>query len=312
MAYFLIGFNAVMPLIIYLLIGHLLKRWQMVSTQAFNGFNRALFTILIPLSLFTNIYHSDLSSEFSPGVLGYILIFSLILFLILAVTIPLFNKDNTKRGVMLQGAIRSNTILFGLPLGMSLLGEENLGLMTMVIAIAVPLINILSVIGLEIYTDTPITFRGLLGRIFSNPMVIATLIGIFAVLLRLSIPEFIDNALVNINRMVSPLALMVMGGTFQLNRVQVKDKPLLFTVLIKLLVTPGLALLIAILLSFRGPELIVILIATAGPTSVSSYAQAVLAGGNEPLANQIVVFTTTLSMFTLVFWISLFTGLGFI
>ncbi|MCZ0718033.1 AEC family transporter [Aerococcus kribbianus] len=302
---FMIGFNAVMPLIMYLLIGYAFNRLGMISQSAFEDFNRALFAILLPINLFINIYQSDFSSAFSPEVLTYILLFALLGFITLAVIIPVFIKDNRKRGVMLQGAIRSNAILFGLPLGTALLGEHRMGMVSIVIATIVPLWNILSVVALSIYTDEKISIKKLLQKIVTNPMVIATLLGIFSLLIGLVLPTFIEATMTNINRMVSPLALMVMGGTFQVRSVRFRDIPLVFTVVSKLMLVPAFALLGGVLLGFRGEAIIAVLIAMAGPTAVSSYPQAVAAGGDGNLANQIVVFTTILSMFSLVFWIAL-------
>lgn len=301
---FMIGFNAVMPLIMYLLIGYAFNRLGMISQSAFEDFNRALFAILLPINLFINIYQSDFSSAFSPEVLTYILLFALLGFITLAVIIPIFIKDNSKRGVMLQGAIRSNAILFGLPLGTALLGEHRMGMVSIVIATIVPLWNILSVVALSIYTDEKISIKKLLQKIITNPMVIATLLGIFSLLIGLVLPTFIEATMTNINRMVSPLALMVMGGTFQVRSVRFRDMPLVFTVVSKLMLVPAFALLGGVLLGFRGEAIIAVLIAMAGPTAVSSYPQAVAAGGDGNLANQIVVFTTILSMFSLVFWIA--------
>lgn len=307
---FMIGFNAVMPMLIYMLLGQFFAQAGMIKEASFQDFNKALFKILLPINLFTNIYKSDFQQSFNGFALTYIIIIALVLYFILAIIIPKVSDDRTRYGVILQGSVRANAILFGLPLGTSLLGEENMGMVTITLAIIVPFWNIMSVVGFSLYSADKVSFKQMGRSIITNPMVIATLIGLLVVLLGLQFPQSINTTLTNINRMVSPLALMVMGGTFSISKLKDIDFSLIFTVANKLLIFPLIGITLGAFLGFRGDAIISILIAFAGPTAVSSYAQAIAADGDGDLANQTVVFTTILSMVTLVFWITVMKTFG--
>ncbi|AMC00389.1 malate permease and related proteins [Aerococcus sp. 150760007-1] len=306
---FMIGFNAVMPMLIYMLFGQFFAQAGMIKQESFQDFNKALFKILLPINLFTNIYKSDFKQSFNGYALTYIFVIALILYFMLAFIIPRVSNDRTRYGVMLQGSVRANAILFGLPLGTSLLGEENLGMVTITLAIIVPFWNIMSVVGFSLYSEDKVSFKQMGRSIITNPMVIATFIGLIVILLGLQFPEAINTSLTNINRMVSPLALMVMGGTFSFKLKDV-DFALIFTVANKLIIIPLIAITLGAILGFRGDAIVSILIAFAGPTAVSSYAQAIAADGDGDLANQTVVFTTIFSMITLVFLIALMKTFG--
>lgn len=306
---FMIGFNAVMPMLIYMLFGQFFAKAGMIKQESFQDFNKALFKILLPINLFTNIYKSDFKQSFNGYALTYILVIALTLYFMLAFIIPKVSDDRTRYGVMLQGSVRANAILFGLPLGTSLLGEENMGMVTITLAIIVPFWNIMSVVGFSLYSEDKVSFKQMGRSIITNPMVIATFIGLIVVLLGLQFPEAINTSLTNINRMVSPLALMVMGGTFSFKLKDV-DFALIFTVANKLIIIPLIGITLGAILGFRGDAIVSILIAFAGPTAVSSYAQAIAADGDGDLANQTVVFTTTFSMITLVFLITLMKTFG--
>lgn len=310
MTNFMIGFNAVMPVLLYILIGQLIHRIGWMSRKSLSEMNKALFAFFLPLNLFNNVYHMDLDKNFNPRTLAFVIIYAIAIFIVYALIIPIFQKRNDRRGVMLQGSIRSNAILFGLPLGTALLGKENLGMVSIALAIIVPVNNILSVIALSIYTDEDFSFKDLMHKIISNPMVIATASGIVIAALGLRLPQSAEVAFDNLSAMTSPLALTVMGGLFKFDKIKDADWSLYFTVINKLLVNPAIALSLAVLFGLRDDNIISVLIATAGPTAVSSYAQAVMAGGDEDLANQIVVFTTCFAMFTLVFWIWLLKSLA--
>ena len=306
---FMIGFNAVMPMLIYMLFGQFFAQAGMIKQESFQDFNKALFKILLPINLFTNIYKSDFKQSFNGYALTYILVIALTLYFMLAFIIPKVSDDRTRYGVMLQGAVRANAILFGLPLGTSLLGEESMGMVTITLAIIVPFWNIMSVVGFSLYSEDKVSFKQMGRSIITNPMVIATFIGLIVVLLGLQFPEAINTSLTNINRMVSPLALMVMGGTFSFKLKDV-DFALIFTVANKLIIIPLIGITLGAILGFRGDAIVSILIAFAGPTAVSSYAQAIAADGDGYLANQTVVFTTIFSMITLVFLITLMKTFG--
>lgn len=182
-------------------------------------------------------------------------------------------------------------------------------MVTITLAIIVPFWNIMSVVGFSLYSEDKVSFKQMGRSIITNPMVIATFIGLIVVLLGLQFPEAINTSLTNINRMVSPLALMVMGGTFSFKLKDV-DFALIFTVANKLIIIPLIGITLGAILGFRGDAIVSILIAFAGPTAVSSYAQAIAADGDGDLANQTVVFTTIFSMITLVFLITLMKTFG--
>ena len=150
---FMIGFNAVMPMLIYMLFGQFFAQAGMIKQESFQDFNKALFKILLPINLFTNIYKSDFKQSFNGYALTYILVIALTLYFMLAFIIPKVSDDRTRYGVMLQGSVRANAILFGLPLGTSLLGEENMGMVTITLAIIVPFWNIMSVVGFSLYSE---------------------------------------------------------------------------------------------------------------------------------------------------------------
>lgn len=307
---FMIGFNAVMPMLIYLIMGQFFAQAGMIKQSSFQDFNKALFKVLLPINLFTNIYKSDFKQTFNGYALGYILVIALIIYAILAIIVPRIASERNQYGVILQGSVRANAILFGLPLGTSLLGEENMGMVTITLAIIVPFWNIMSVIAFSLYSDSKVSLKQMGKNIITNPMVVATIIGVVVVLLNITFPEFLETSLTNVNRMVSPLALMVLGGTFSFDKLQEVGKALYFTVFNKLIILPLIGITLGAVLGFRDDAIISILIAFAGPTAVSSYAQAVAAGGDGDLANQTVVFSTIFSMITLVFWIALMKSFG--
>ena len=101
-----------------------------------------------------------------------------------------------------------------------------------------------------------------------------------------------------------------MGATFNFQAINDSFKQLTFTVVSKLILVPIIGIGGAILLGFSGENLIPLIIFFGGPVAVSSYPMAQNMGGDGDLANQAVVFTTILSLFTLIIFITIAANLG--
>ena len=306
---FSIAVNAVMPLLLYMLIGQGLLRSKLLDGTTYQKLNNAIFRFFLPINLLVNVYEADVRSTFRVDVLLFAVGLTLSIFCLFAVLIPRIEKDNTKRGVMLQGTFRSNFVLFGLPIATSLLSESQLGMTSILIAVIVPLNNVLSVVALSIYSDHKIQPAQIILDILKNPMFIGTLAGILISLTGIRFPVFLDDTLSGIKGLVTPLALIVMGGTFRFDALNNARIQLAMTVFFKLVLIPIIGLTLAVLYGLTRENLVPMLTMLGGPTAVSSYTMAQQMGGDPDLASQIVVFTTILSMFSLVVFITVLKSL---
>ena len=50
---------------------------------------------------------------------------------------PLFEKDNAKRGVLIQGMFRANFVIFGLPVAQALCGNGAVGIASVLVAMVI-------------------------------------------------------------------------------------------------------------------------------------------------------------------------------
>ncbi len=312
MGNFTIAVNAVLPLLFYMLIGQGLLHAKLLDGPTYQKLNNAIFRFFLPINLLMNVYNADIRSSFRVDVLLFAVSLAAGIFVILAFVIPIIEKSNAKRGVMLQGAFRSNFVLFGLPIAASLLSERQLAMTSVLIAVIVPLNNVLSVVALSIYSDHYVRPKQILMDILKNPMFIGTVIGIVIGISGLRFPVPVDNTLNGIKGLVTPLALIVMGGTFRFEALKDSREQLAITVFVKLMLIPIVGLLLAVSVGLRGENLVPMMTMLAGPTAVSSYTMAQQMGGDPDLASQIVVFTTILSMFTFVIFITILKSVGYI
>lgn len=300
---FILSFNVVSPLFIVMSLGYFLKYIKMLDNQTLNIMNKVCFKAFLPILLFYNIYTSDVKSSFNPELILFSVTCVLILFIVLFFTIPKIEKDNKKRGVMIQSIFRSNFVIFGMPVAASIYGDGNIGTTALLIAVIVPLFNLLAVISLEVFRDGKIDFKQIIYGIITNPLIIASVIGVSFILLNIKLPAFIQKSISDISKMATPLSLILLGGSFSFSDIKSYLKNIVFVVSNKLLFVPLIFVPLAISLGFRGIELLTILLIFASPTAVSTFQMAKQMDGDHVLAQQAIVFSCLFCIPTVFLWV---------
>lgn len=299
----ILSFNIVLHIFLILSLGYILKKLKILDELTTKNMNSVNFKVFLPLLLFYNVYKTDLSVVFNPKLLIFSIISVILVFLLLFIIIPLLEKDNRKRGVIIQGIFRSNFVIFGVPVCEALFGQNATGVASMLIAVVVPLFNFLAVICLEIYRGGNINFKKIIKGIITNPLIIASIIGLFFIYFKIKLPTPIEKTINDISKIATPLAFILLGSSFTFSAFSVYIKQLSITILGKLIIVPGIVLYIAALLGFRNVELTCLLSVFASPTAVSSYTMAEQMDGDSILAGQIVVLTSIISIITVFLWI---------
>lgn len=299
----ILSFNIVLPIFLILSLGYILKKLKILDELTTKNMNSINFKVFLPLLLFYNVYKTDLSVVFNPKLLIFSIISVILVFLLLFIIIPLLEKDNRKRGVIIQGIFRSNFVIFGVPVCEALFGQNATGVASMLIAVIVPLFNFLAVICLEIYRGGNINFKKIIKGIITNPLIIASIIGLFFIYFKIKLPTPIEKTINDISKIATPLAFILLGSSFTFSAFSLYIKQLSITILGKLIIVPGIVLYIAALLGFRNIELTCLLSVFASPTAVSSYTMAEQMDGDSILAGQIVVLTSIISIITVFLWI---------
>lgn len=308
----IISFNVVLPLFFAMALGYTLKRFGMYDVVTLKTINKLVFKVFLPIYLFYSIYSTDLSVAFNPKVMIFAVLGILIWFLLLMITVPLFEKDNAKRGVMVQAMFRSNFVLFGLPVAISLCGEDKIGITSLLMGIVIPIYNVLAVITLEGFRGGKPNIPKIVNGIVKNPLIIASVLGIMFYLLKIDLPYAVEKTVIDFGKVATPLALMALGGEFRFSKVKGDIKQLMVSIAGKLIISPLFMVTAGILLGFRNEILVPILLMSGAPTAVSSYTMAQQMGGDGELAGEIVVFTTGVSIFTIFIWVFVLKQFNFI
>ena len=299
----LLSFRVILPVFLSIALGYLLRRIRILNDAGAETMNALSFKVFLPVYLFQNIYKTDLEQAFHGRLLLFAVAAVCALFAVLMLTVPHIEKDKPRCGVLIQGIFRSNFALFGLPVALSLLGEEKIGPTSLLLGTVVPVYNVLAVVALE-------TFRGgkpNLGKIalgiVKNPLIIGTVIGILWNLFGPPLPEALAKWISTLGNVATPLSLIALGAGFTFRAARRNLKPLTLALLGRLVFSPLVTVAAAAALGFRKELLAPVLIFSGAPTAVSSYPMAQQMGGDAELAGEIVVFTSAFSVLTMFLWI---------
>lgn len=299
----ILSLNVVLPLFLTMALGYFLKLIRMFDKNLLDSMNNLVFKAFLPVLLFSNIYKTNLDGALNTKLIIFAFFAVIGIFLIVTLLVPLMEKDNRKRGVMIQGMFRSNFVIFGLTVASAMYDESTVGIIAILVGIIIPTFNVLAVVCLEMFRGGKLNFKQLTKGVITNPLIIASVIGICFLYSGFKLPTAIENSINDIAKIATPLSLILLGGSFAFKDVKKYLKPMLITVIGRLAVVPGIVIPISVWAGFRGIDLLGLLLIFASPTAVSSFTMAQKMDGDSDLAAQIVVFTSAFSVLSVFLWI---------
>lgn len=316
------AFNAVMPIILLILLGYILRQKGFLTEGFLQNGNKLVFKLMLPTMLFINIYRIDSLSGIRWELAVYALAAILAIFCLSLVAAVLTTPVAERRGVILQCCFRSNFVIIGLPLAASLGGAEAEAVAAVLSAVSIPLFNVLAVISLSVFVNRKESFwqsaRHILHDILTNPLIIAVALGMVCLALRWAQvallgrvvfrldtqAAFFFDALSTLKSGTTSLALIILGGQFVFSAVKELKKEIIVATLWRVVLSPVIGVGGAVLLTrlqILGctaadyPALIALF---GSPVAVSSAIMAKGMGNDEQLATQLVVWTTLCSGIT--------------
>ncbi len=329
---FVFAFNAIMPIVLLVLLGYVLKKIKFIDQSFVNILNKFVFRIGLPILLFYNVYSINSLNDIDWAVVLFAVVAILAVFTVGLLFVSIAIKDPKQKGVILQSIFRSNFALIGIPLAQTLGGSEALAIVSIISAFTIPLLNVLAVISLTMFQRNEfgerISIKKVLMTIVKNPLIIGVLLGLLTLVIRSMIPvvngELVFSLKNNVtfsytfikimSQTASPLALIALGGQFEFSVVKKLAKQIIIGVTWRILIVPASVLTIAYLLSPRIPGIsesypaLMALFAT--PVAVSSAIMAHEMGGDDQLAGQLVVWSTICSIATIFFTIVIMKSIG--
>lgn len=303
---FIFAFSSIAPLFIQIALGYFLKKKNVIDKHFMDTAGDFVYHYLYPLIMFRQIYQIDVTSNINPVFIIYGVIITIVLGLLLWIIVPLFIKDRQSCGAFIQGSYRSNCILIGVSLSISVFGEAGSLPTIILLPFASVAYNIISLIILTVYSpdNKKVTFSNILAMIIKNPIIIGVFTGVTFSLIKINVPSFLSEVIDNLANIATPLALISLGGQLEVKSFFKKPGLIISGIFVKLIISPLIVILPAVVLfSFTPYEIGALFFIFGSSTAVSSYVMAKVMKSDDVLAGQLVMYTTIFSSVTMFLWI---------
>jgi len=295
--------GVVIPIFVIVLLGYLLQRSQLIDDAFINTASRLVFIVALPTLVFMSIAGTDFQAVFNPALLGVVFAGVLISFVATWWLAARRIKAPEDLGAFVQGAFRSNYGIIGLALSYNLFGSDGLSQASMLLALVIPMFNVLSVIALTVPMQGRdgggISIPQILKAVVRNPLIIAVLLALPFSYFGLHLPETLDTTGQYFANLTLPLALLTIGGTLDLKSLRRSSGMAFWASAVKLLILPALVTPAAALLGFAGQDLAMLFVLFGCPTAAAAFVMARAMGANAKLSANIILITTLGSVLSL-------------
>lgn len=307
---FIICFNAVLPSMIYLIIGIILRMCKVVDDRDVKRFTHLVFVALYPFIMFDNLYGKNIGEnlDFRLGI--YALGFTFVQLAASWIFVCRIEKDDYDRGAMIQALYRSNFVLLGFPIAINLFGKGNITPVAIIMMLVVPFYNASAVVVFETFRGGRIDIRDMVKRILTNPIIDGGIAAAVVMLLGITLPETIEKTITTLSDCTSPIALILLGAGLNFNDFESDKRKVAICTFGKLIFFPAFGITGAVLMGFTGVPLIAVTLMASAPVALASFAMASSMGGNGRLAGEIVVSSTLLSCLTIPVWLFILKTMG--
>jgi len=296
------AFDAFALILTMLALGMGFARLKLLPANAAETLNLVVLYVCLPAAVL--IYAPRLHVDASlAGLIATPWLLAAATLLLVALATRLFEFRRDEHAVLLLCVALGNTSFIGYPMVRALLGEH--ALPYAVVYDQFGTFVLLSTFGLYVLAkyagDQTPTMKRVLLRILKFPPVWALMLGL--TVMPEQPPTWIAAALQKLADALLPLVMLAVGLSIQLKLPRDEVKPLATGLLLKLVLMPALALVLALLFGMRGGMLQVNVLQSAMPTMISASALAIAHNLAPRLAAALVGYGILLSLVTLPAWV---------
>ena len=303
-------FSTIIPIFAIVLLGWQARRRGFTPPEFLGPANRLVYYLAIPAFIFRSISKASLASQFQ-GTTLFITLGAAAGAYAIAWSICLMRRMPAERaGTFIQTAGHGNLGYVGLSIAFYFLGDSGLARAGIIAGFLMIVQNTLSVIVLQTHAPDGrhLNLRALLAKIFGNPVIGSALAGILASALQIPIPLVVQRSLDMLSGLGPPTALLLIGASLSLAVMRENLRPILAAVLIKLILLPGIGLLVYRGFQLPAADYVPGLILLASPTATVTFVMSKEMQGDADFAVAAISASTLLSAFTFLFWLMVVVG----
>lgn len=284
-------------LYIIVLVGAICDKIGLFTEKTAKACTDLLFYIITPCVIVQSFLDQEFTKETGIKLLVAVGCGFLMHFVAIILNVPLYRKgDREKNDLFRYSSIYGNVGYMTLPLTEAILGSEGVFYCS---AVVMAFSTVSFTHGVYVMNSNSGKFDK--KKLFFNPGVISVLIGLPLFLLKVNLPDIINQPIIYISSMQTPIAMLIFGTFLAHTRFNdiFKYKKILLVSVMKLFVLPAAMVGIYYLLGLSGTLLIALTISACAPTANNTVMFAAKYNKDTGLAAQIVAMVSFISIITM-------------
>lgn len=269
--------DIVLPVFGLVLLGYLIARTPLLTTEGIKGITNFVFFVAIPVMLFRSVSKLTIPASVDPLLpVAYFSAALVVYGSAVALARGAFRLSGDDCALFAMGSTYSNMVLLGLPLVYLALGEEGLIAILLVIAVHALVLITLTTIVIELargkggtWPRTVITAAGALLR---NPVILGLAAGLLWGATGLELPKSLERLADMLKAAAPPAALFAVGASLAEFRLLGDPAQSAVIIVLKLLVLPAVVWVSAAHIFGLSPLNVAVATLTAAmPTGVNAF-----------------------------------------
>jgi malonate transporter and related proteins len=270
-------------------------------------------SVAVPILLFRTIIEADFSGA-APLTLWACYFFAVAVAWVTAqvLTSKAFGRDARASVVGGVSGSFSNLVLLGLPLIQGIFGREGLEVLSLIVAVHLPIMMAASIAlfewanrgSAEASPGVAVIIRDFLYKLVANPLIVGILAALVWRLVGLEMPALGQRFVDTFANLAGPVALFAMGLSLRRMGISGNVKAGLALSSVKLFVMPAAALGAAWVLDLSPLVAMVAVTAASLPTGVNPYLIATRFGTGQALASNVMTLSTAAAAASTLFWLA--------
>jgi len=299
---------SILPLFALIGLGYFAKR-TVLDARMLPGLNQYVYFFAVPALLFASTRKQSIEELlYAPGLIAFV-IACVITGAICCLVCYFYFKSRQPVSLALRSlnVNFANVAYMGIPFSFTLLGDSaNAATIGIVLAS-----NLFAVCGsqllIEFFKGDGVSVKSVLSTLnralLRNPIFMSIVLGIVVSVFQLELSSTVDTTIDMLAASTIPVALFCLGASFELKRTETKISEIAWVVLCKLFIQPAVMWGVFFAFGMQGEQwFIVAVLLHALPTGTLAHVLAMRYGAFEVQSSQIIVYSTVLSLVTLLFW----------
>jgi len=303
--------NTIIPIFSIITLGWFVRFKGFIQPEFLGPANRLVYYLAIPAMIFHAIAKASLKANFDVTVLLITLLSVLIVFAVAWCLGLFWGIRQGALGTFIQASFHGNLGYIGLAVAFYSLGNDGFVRASIIAGFTMILQNFLAVVALQWNSDDisiPENKGAVVLRVLGNPVILSAFAGILFSFSGLRLPMVMDRSLKILSGLALPMALLLIGASLSFKLMQAKIFQLFSSSFLKLILLPGLGVILYRLFHIDPQGYLPGLILLASPTATLTYIMAKEMNGDEDFAVAALSICTMLSAVTFSLWLHMAAG----